>query len=54
MACWGRHGEGRATLVLHIPGRGTGSVPVSPLVAAAHGDEYVICGGTDGGAPDDP
>ena len=35
------------------PGRKTGKVTVNPLVAAPHGDAYVVCG-TAGGAPKDP
>jgi deazaflavin-dependent oxidoreductase (nitroreductase family) len=45
--------EGKETLLLHVPGRKTGKEFVNPLVAAPHGDSYVICGSA-GGAPGDP
>jgi hypothetical protein len=49
----GGYWEGKTTLLLHTPGRNTGKVTVNPLVAAPHGDAYLVCG-TAGGAPEDP
>lgn len=49
----GGHWEGKSTLLLHTPGRKSGKNFVHPLVAAPHGDSYVICG-SQGGAPVDP
>lgn len=45
--------EGKTTLLLHAPGRKTGKVTINPLVAAPHGESYVVCGSA-GGAPNDP
>jgi deazaflavin-dependent oxidoreductase (nitroreductase family) len=45
--------EGKTTLLLHTPGRKTGKVTINPVVAAPHGDAYIICG-SGGGAPNDP
>lgn len=49
----GGHWEGKTVLLLHAPGRRTGKVTVSPLVAAPHGDAYIVCGSA-GGTPSDP
>jgi deazaflavin-dependent oxidoreductase (nitroreductase family) len=49
----GGHWEGKTTLLLHTPGRKTGKLTVNPVVAAPHGDGYIICGSA-GGAPNDP
>src|ERR1700749_9040 len=45
--------EGKNTLLLHTPGRKSGKQFVNPLVAAPHGDAYIVCGSA-GGAPQDP
>jgi deazaflavin-dependent oxidoreductase (nitroreductase family) len=49
----GGHWEGKTTLLLHVAGRKSGKEFVNPLVAAPHGDSYVICG-SGGGSPADP
>src|SRR5690348_2793858 len=49
----GGHWEGKQTLLLHVPGRRSGRLLVNPLVAAPHGDSYIVCGSA-GGAPQDP
>jgi deazaflavin-dependent oxidoreductase (nitroreductase family) len=49
----GGHWEGKTTLLLHTPGRKSGKDYVNPLVAAPHGDSYLVCGSA-GGAPEDP
>jgi deazaflavin-dependent oxidoreductase (nitroreductase family) len=49
----GGHWEGKETLLLHTPGRKSGKEFVNPLVAAPHGDSYIVCG-SGGGAPKDP
>jgi deazaflavin-dependent oxidoreductase (nitroreductase family) len=49
----GGHFAGKRTLLLHTPGRRSGKEFVNPLVAAADGDSYIVCG-SGGGAPDDP
>ncbi len=45
--------DGKSTLLLHTPGRKSGKQFVNPLVAAPHGDSYIVCGSA-GGAPQDP
>jgi deazaflavin-dependent oxidoreductase (nitroreductase family) len=49
----GGHWEGKTVLLLHAPGRKSGKVTVSPLVAAPHGDARIVCG-SKGGHPSDP
>jgi deazaflavin-dependent oxidoreductase (nitroreductase family) len=49
----GGHFEGKTTLLLHTHGRKSGKEFVNPLVAAPHGDAYIVCG-SGGGAPQDP
>ena len=49
----GGHWEGKTVLLLHTPGRRSGKEYVNPLVAAPHGDSFIICGSA-GGAPEDP
>ena len=49
----GGHWEGKRVLLLHVTGRKTGRDLVNPLVAAPHGDAFIICGSA-GGAPGDP
>ena len=49
----GDHWEGKTTLLLHTPGRKSGKEYVNPLVAAPHGDSYIVCGSA-GGTPGDP
>ena len=47
------HFAGKTVLLLHVPGRKSGTQRVYPLVAAPYGDSHLICG-TAGGAPQDP
>jgi deazaflavin-dependent oxidoreductase (nitroreductase family) len=49
----GGHFAGKRTLLLHTPGRRSGKEFVNPLVAAADGDSYIVCG-SGGGSPTDP
>ncbi|WP_129789986.1 nitroreductase/quinone reductase family protein [Promicromonospora panici] len=49
----GGHFTGKRLVLLHHVGRVSGKEYVTPLVAAADGDAYVICGSL-GGAPKDP
>ncbi|HEX5200156.1 MAG TPA: nitroreductase/quinone reductase family protein [Actinoplanes sp.] len=49
----GGHWEGKKTLLLHTPGRKSGKEYVNPLVAAPHGDSYIVCASA-GGTPQDP
>lgn len=49
----GGHFTGKRLVLLHHTGRVSGKEYVTPLVAAADGDAYVICGSL-GGAPKDP
>lgn len=49
----GGHFAGKRLLLLHTTGRRSGRSYVNPLVAAADGDGYVVCGSL-GGGPEDP
>lgn len=49
----GGHFTGKRLVLLHHVGRASGKEYVTPLVAAADGDAYIICGSL-GGAPKDP
>jgi deazaflavin-dependent oxidoreductase (nitroreductase family) len=49
----GGHWEGKTTLLLHTVGRKSGRQLVNPLVAAPHGDSYIVCASA-GGTPEDP
>jgi deazaflavin-dependent oxidoreductase (nitroreductase family) len=49
----GGHFEGKQLLLLHHIGRKSGQERVTPLVVAADGDAYLVCGSM-GGAPADP
>jgi len=49
----GGHWEGKKTLLLHTPGRKSGKDFVNPLVAAPHGDSFIVCASA-GGAPAEP
>jgi deazaflavin-dependent oxidoreductase (nitroreductase family) len=45
--------EGKRLVLLHHIGRRSGQERVTPLVGAADGDAYLVCGSL-GGAPEDP
>ncbi|MEV6844109.1 nitroreductase/quinone reductase family protein [Actinoplanes sp. NPDC051411] len=49
----GGHWEGKESILLHTPGRKSGKEYVNPLVAAPHGDSYIVCASA-GGAPETP
>ncbi|MFD6196332.1 nitroreductase/quinone reductase family protein [Mycobacteriaceae bacterium NPDC060252] len=49
----GGHFQGKRVVLLHHTGRRSGDKYITPLVSAADGDAFIVCGSA-GGAPSDP